>query len=441
MSTMPAREPKPDRPEPLYPKLQPRRNGPGREQVARDQRARLHGATIEALSTYGYATTTVAHLIALAGVSRLTFYEHFDSKEACFLASYDKIVARATERILASYNSGQEGVPRVLAAYETFVSALAENPTEAKLVMVEALAVGPAALARAEHARLAFERMGNESIGGLLGVATPPEIVLRGIFGGIWQVARRRLLTDRLGELPALGGELLLWAASYNSPAAARLGQASASASAAPALEIRPRPHASRDGRDEHKRILRAAATLAARDGYAELNSARIIQEADVPDERFFERFQDSEQCFLEALQLLVVETLAKALAQARTAEDWPTAIQLSIEAILNHIASDRTFARVAFIEVFGTGGTGISVREELLRRTAELFTRYAPQKGRPSGVVAEAIVGAVWTIAFDRVVQDVAHELPTLAGYASYMALAPVLGAEAAVEAILAAS
>ncbi len=42
----------------------------------------------EAASRHGYAGATVARVIELAGVSRATFYEHFASREDCFLAAY-----------------------------------------------------------------------------------------------------------------------------------------------------------------------------------------------------------------------------------------------------------------------------------------------------------------------------------------------------------------
>ena len=386
---------------------------------------------------------------ALAGVSRLTFYEHSDSKEDCFLASFDEIVAHASERIMAAYNGEHEGIMRLIAAYAAFVAEIVERPKAARLALVDVLAVGPGALGRTEHTRLAFERMTNESAGGLLNGVTPPEIVLKGIVGGIWQIARWRLLTDRLEELPALGGEMLGWVISYNSQGVERLApgpvegptQAGPPSTNGSPPALRAGSPGEREGpreQDEYKRILRTVAELAAREGYAELSTARIIQEAEVPDQSFFERFQSCEECFLAALQLLCAEALAKGLPGARGGKDWPDKVQLGIAALLSHTARDRTFARVAFVEVFGAGATGLSVQQELLKRVADMLVADAPREQAPSGVMAEGIVGAVWTVAFDRVVRDLAHELPALAGYASYLTLAPIIGADAAVEAIL---
>ena len=83
-------------PSSLYVKLRARPNGPGRDAVASNQRSRLLGAMIEAMTIYGYTDTSVAKLCKLAGVSKRTFYEQFENKEQCFLETYDMVLARAS---------------------------------------------------------------------------------------------------------------------------------------------------------------------------------------------------------------------------------------------------------------------------------------------------------------------------------------------------------
>src|SRR3954451_610367 len=64
-------------------------HGLTREEVAASQRGRLLLAMAGAAAEKGYAHTTVADVIAGAGVSRATFYEHFAGKEDCFVAAFD----------------------------------------------------------------------------------------------------------------------------------------------------------------------------------------------------------------------------------------------------------------------------------------------------------------------------------------------------------------
>src|SRR3954454_2917511 len=61
-----------------------------REELRASQRGRLICAIADSVAAKGYPDTSVADVIALAGVSRRTFYEHFKDKEDCFLAAYDE---------------------------------------------------------------------------------------------------------------------------------------------------------------------------------------------------------------------------------------------------------------------------------------------------------------------------------------------------------------
>jgi AcrR family transcriptional regulator len=428
-----------DLPQALFPQIQPRRNGLGREHVAAHQRARLRGAVIEAAGAKGYAATSVAELIALAGVSRRTFYQHFDSKEACFLASFERILADSAERITAAYQREPDVLSALRGAYQAFATELIENPRAARVVLVDLLALGSTALQRAESIRLGLEGalVENPDLQGSFAI-TPT--VLTAILAGVWQVARRRLLEDRLEELRGIGDELLLWIATYNSPAAERLSaRAPSSIAGAPAHPPRPPRSTSHDKPDPHKRMLRTASELAARDGYLQLTPALIIDEANVPDETFFGRYENTEQCFIAALELRAAEVLAAAMRAMQSAEDWAGAVQLGIGALLEQIASEPTLARLAFVEIFTVGSAGVQLREAILERIEALGARHAPGGRQPSGVVTEAIVGAVWGLIYDRVVRGEAERLGELAEHASFIALAPVLGAEEAVKRILA--
>ena len=64
------------------------RHGLSRDEVATNQKQRLFKALGEVMGTKGYSNTTVDDLIKHAGVSRATFYQHFDSKLDCFMAGY-----------------------------------------------------------------------------------------------------------------------------------------------------------------------------------------------------------------------------------------------------------------------------------------------------------------------------------------------------------------
>ena len=75
------------------------RHGLSREEVVESQRGRLLRAMADAVADKGYAETSVAEVIARAGVSRETFYEQFSSKEDCFHDTFDAAGAILLGRI------------------------------------------------------------------------------------------------------------------------------------------------------------------------------------------------------------------------------------------------------------------------------------------------------------------------------------------------------
>lgn len=132
------------------------RHGLSRQEVASAQRSRMMLALAEAMAEKGYAATSVADVLARARVSRETFYQQFSSKLDCFLQTFDA----AAELLLATIDVGgdrsgsrAERVERTLA---TYLESLADQPSFARLFLVESYAAGPAAIERraAVQARL-----------------------------------------------------------------------------------------------------------------------------------------------------------------------------------------------------------------------------------------------------------------------------------------------
>ncbi len=94
---------------PIYARLPKGPHGLGATGVAHNQRIRMHGGMIEAITTRGYEETSVRLVIGLAGVSRRAFYEQFSGKEDCFMATFDLIVNRAVQRLTHAYRTARGG--------------------------------------------------------------------------------------------------------------------------------------------------------------------------------------------------------------------------------------------------------------------------------------------------------------------------------------------
>ncbi|HEY1594901.1 MAG TPA: TetR/AcrR family transcriptional regulator [Thermoleophilaceae bacterium] len=119
-----------------------------REELRASQRGRLICAIADSVAAKGYAETTVADVIALAGVSRKTFYEHFNDKEDCFLAAYDE-GARSTYGAMVQAAEGLEGWREILdAVFTTWLAFLDADLAFTRAYMVEFWAAGDAARER-----------------------------------------------------------------------------------------------------------------------------------------------------------------------------------------------------------------------------------------------------------------------------------------------------
>jgi AcrR family transcriptional regulator len=119
-----------------------------REELRASQRGRLICAIADSVAAKGYPDTSVADVIALAGVSRRTFYEHFKDKEDCFLAAYDE-GAKATYDAMVEAAEGRDGWRAILdAVLTTWLEFLQADLAFTRAYMIEFWAAGDAARQR-----------------------------------------------------------------------------------------------------------------------------------------------------------------------------------------------------------------------------------------------------------------------------------------------------
>src|SRR6202035_430764 len=124
--------------------------------VAANQRERILSAVAQAAAELGYVEMSVEAIIARAGVSRRTFYEHFRNKEDAFLAAYEAAVHKQARYIRRAYFR-QTGVrERLRAGIGAYLQSMASEPELARMCIVEVLAAGPQAIARRTAAMRMF---------------------------------------------------------------------------------------------------------------------------------------------------------------------------------------------------------------------------------------------------------------------------------------------
>jgi AcrR family transcriptional regulator len=183
------------------------------------QRSRMLHAVTHAVATKGYAAVTVGDVVAGAGVSRRTFYEHFTDKEECFLAAFEAggTVVRA-EITAAVQDLGDAPWSEVLrVALAAYVAALSREPEFARTLKIEIFGAGPRAIEMGCSVRDRFVEL-LQALNGLASAQDPeigevPELILRALVGGVSQLVEWHILTrgaETLGELAEPIAELAL---------------------------------------------------------------------------------------------------------------------------------------------------------------------------------------------------------------------------------------
>jgi AcrR family transcriptional regulator len=214
-SNTPEKPTDPEDPAENYPpelaRLPPGRHGLPREFVARNQRERLIAGIAEAIAENGYSGTTIAHITRHAAVSRRTFYEHFSSKDECFVAAYDTVMEELRERVAQGFDEADDWPHAVKDGIGAMLSFLAAEPHLARLCMVEALVAGPVVVERYDAAIQSFVPYFQ---GGREG--RPPEVLARlsptteeALVGGMVSLISRRIIAGKAEQLEELLPDLV----------------------------------------------------------------------------------------------------------------------------------------------------------------------------------------------------------------------------------------
>lgn len=160
-----------------------------------DFRQRLLDALEASIADEGYANTTVADIVRRARTSRRTFYEHFDSKEACFVALLADANADQIRQISEAVDPSAPWQKQVRLAIEAWIASAEARPA----LMLSWIRDVPALGAAARH--LQRDAMDNFiDMVGALGATDEFRAA------GIGPVSRRRsiMLLGGLRELTAI---------------------------------------------------------------------------------------------------------------------------------------------------------------------------------------------------------------------------------------------
>jgi AcrR family transcriptional regulator len=409
------------------------------DHVARHQKARLEGAMVEAVARHGYAGITMRELVTLAGVSKTTFYEHFESKQDCFLATFDEIVSQLSARVGEAYRLGGDFRERLVAGLTAFMNLAVEEPGAA-LTAVESVTLGAASVEHRERAAHAFEAPIQQDFDRSPGKRQVSPATVRAIVAGIRGVAYRRLRTGQREELPGLVEDLVDWVLRYQEPDSEMTLRGVAAAGRPTAVEMTEEAGDDRPGWDEpptsrisrraltqRERIVRGVARVVVENGYAALSIPAISGAAGVSNQTFYEHFASKRDAFLAAFEILAGEALAASNGAFAREEGRPEGIGAALRALLEHIAANELFARLAFFELPTAGPVALDRADAALDSFSAYLGQGASEIGGPlPRAVLEAIPTGTWAVIQHEIAHGRGAELPALAPDLTRIALAP---------------
>jgi AcrR family transcriptional regulator len=413
------------------------------------QRERLLTGMISTANRVGYAGANVSGVIAAAGVSRPTFYEHFSDRDDCFLTA----ISHVEGRLLSEVRAGIGGVrpeQALRSAIGTLVRFASSEPAMARFLTSEPMAGGPLALDARDRGIATLERIVEERYGDLDQATAVPDFSHRTLIGGSYRVLASHL---RRGEpnLARLLADLQGWIEPYAVPIGAHRWRAlnvNVALPPSPFLPTSPleAPEALAPGRtripaeevagNQRQRIMFAAARLAEEKGYNATTVGDITRSAQVDGRVFYGLFADKQEAFMAVHEMgfqRVMEVTAGAFFAGST---WPERNWEAGRAFTQFLESNPLIANVGFVEASAVGPGAVQRVEDSHSAFAMLLAEGYQHLGvdaPPSRLALEAIVATIFEAVYHQARTGTAPRLSGLVPHFTFLVLSPFIGAEQA--------
>jgi AcrR family transcriptional regulator len=154
-------------------------------------------ALAELTAEQGYEATKISDIVKRAGVARKTLYDNFEGKEEVFLAAFDaardEVLRRVEEGAAADRGADadeRDWQGRVEGGLAAFLAYVAEQPTLARMCMIEALQATPATAKRYEDADKTFVDLTRQV---LPKEERVPDTIAESLVGGVAWIVRRQI--------------------------------------------------------------------------------------------------------------------------------------------------------------------------------------------------------------------------------------------------------
>ncbi len=186
-------------------------NGSARQgaHVIEMQRRRLLLAFTEVLAEGGVEGASVGSICKRAGVSRRTFYEIFEDREACFIAAFEQAVERVAASVVPAYESERGWSTRVRAGLSALLECFDSESGCARMCVIETLRAGTGVSERRARMVELLVAVVDEGRGEARQSEALPPLTAQGVVGGALSVIHARLREDGRQPLVELVNPLM----------------------------------------------------------------------------------------------------------------------------------------------------------------------------------------------------------------------------------------
>jgi AcrR family transcriptional regulator len=187
---------------------------------------------------------------------------------------------------------------------------------------------------------------------------------------------------------------------------------------------------------NQRGRILDAVAATVCEKGYAATSVEDFITAARVSRRTFYDNFQNKEDAYLAAFDLISSELITRVSGIFDASPDFVTGTVNCLGEFLELAAAEPQYAVMCIVEVLAAGPAAIARRDAIMRALVDVLragARTLPHGDEPPPLVAETVIGGVYEVVYSRVLRGEVAGLPTLLPELAYSVLLPYTGREAA--------
>jgi AcrR family transcriptional regulator len=182
-----------------------------------------------------------------------------------------------------------------------------------------------------------------------------------------------------------------------------------------------------------HERIQVATAQVIAARGYQAAGVEEICAEVQISEKTFYEHFEDKQEAAISTLEGSVDQVMTDLRETFGRARSWPEAIWDTIDAVLEWMVHEPSFARLAIVEMLAAGEAALELLQSLMDAFAMFLEpgyKLIPEKASSKRLVDETVANAIFGLLHEHITREGTQTIRVLLPEMVQRILTPFLGA-----------